>query len=86
MDTTNNQQHTVILKRSNAISPSSYGGHDWPSLVSVQKLPRVATSHAVSSGGPCAASPAAALWVEVEYFDEQRLHLPGVECDQHLKE
>ena len=56
-------------------------------LVSGQKLPRITTgAHAVASGRPSAPTAVSALWVEVEYFDEQRFHLPGVERDQHLNQ
>ena len=61
-------------------------------LITGQKLGGVGIGDAVSSGGSCcapaatAASAAAAtsLRIEVEYLDEERLHLPGVERHQHL--
>ena len=60
-------------------------------LITGQKLRGVGIGDAVSSGGSCApaataasAAPAASLRIEVEYLDEERLHLPGVERHQHL--
>ena len=54
-------------------------------LVTGQKLRGVGIGDAVSSGGSCApAATAASLRIEVEYLDEERLHLPGVERHQHL--
>ena len=52
------------------------------SLVSGQKLPVAGIGNAVSSG---VSRTPAALWIEVENFDEQRLHLSGVKRHQHLK-
>ena len=62
-------------------------------LITGQKLGGVGIGDAVSPGGSCcapaataasASAAAASLRIEVEYLDEERLHLPGVERHQHL--